>query len=96
MAPPLMVSPSSLQRGASVDRERRVGVGQRVAAQRRGIDHLQCPIIGDRAAANADAAFELHRVLNRDAAAGGDAVGAAAHRIVVQRPGRANTSRRRH
>ena len=33
--------------------------------------------------------FELRRVLNRDAAAG-DAVGAAAHRVVVQRQCRAH------
>ena len=33
------------QRGASVDRERRVGVGQRVAAQRRSVDHLQRAIV---------------------------------------------------
>ena len=39
------------QRGASVDREGRVGVGQRVAAQRRSVDHLQRAIVGDRAAA---------------------------------------------
>ena len=49
----------------------------------------QRAVIGDRTAANADAAFELHRVLNRDAAAS-DAVGAAAHRVVVQRRCRAN------
>ena len=69
------------QRGASVDRERRVGVGQRVAAGRRGIDHLQRAIIGDRAAAVlATPLLELHRVLNRDAAASDATVGAAAHR----------------
>ena len=49
------------QRRASVNRKRRVGVGQRIAAQRRRVDHLQLAILCDRAAANAGAAFELHR-----------------------------------
>ena len=56
MRPPLIGVAVRRQRGASVDRERRVGVGERVAAQRRGVDHLQRAIIGDRAAANVAAA----------------------------------------